>query len=73
MAELRATAPGALPARAADCDAALWTSVIPDPGAPGRHRTLADLPTGPHSPVSHIEWHLDRPAGNPSARCPQRP
>lgn len=45
---------------AAHCDDVLWRDVLPDPAQPGRHRRLADLLAGWWSPLSHIEWHLDR-------------
>jgi predicted DNA-binding transcriptional regulator YafY len=41
----------------------LWTGLVPDPAQPGRHRRLADLLAGLRSPVSHVEWHLDRLSG----------
>jgi hypothetical protein len=45
---------------AADCDDLLWRQTLPDPARPGRHRALADLLAGWWSPLSHVEWHLDR-------------
>jgi biotin operon repressor len=65
---------------AADCPASLWTEPVPEPGLPGRARPLADLLAGWWSPLSHIEWHLDRPAGDLAAepdaglvtQCPLR-
>lgn len=47
---------------AAGCDDALWRRLLPDPAQPGRRRRLADLLAGDSSPLSHIGWHLDRPA-----------
>jgi len=49
---------------AADCPAALWNEPVPEPGLPGRSRPLADLLAGWWSPLSHVEWHLDRPVGD---------
>lgn len=46
---------------ASGCDDLLWRHLLPDPAQPGRHRRLADLIAGWWSPLSHIEWHLDRP------------
>ncbi len=65
---------------AADCPAALWSEPVPEPGLPGRSRPLADLLAGWWSPLSHVEWHLDRPAGDLDAepdaglvaQCPLR-
>jgi hypothetical protein len=45
---------------AADCADLLWRQSLPEPGRPGSHRPLADLLAGWQSPVSHVEWHLDR-------------
>ncbi|MCW2887223.1 MAG: hypothetical protein JWL58_4085 [Streptosporangiaceae bacterium] len=50
---------------AADCPDALWRGTLPEPGRPGEHRPLADLMAGWWSPLSHIEWHLDRLADDP--------
>jgi biotin operon repressor len=47
---------------ATGCDDVLWRQLLPDPAQPGRRRRLADLLAGWWSPLSHIEWHLDRPA-----------
>lgn len=44
----------------ADCDEALWREPVPDPAAGERNRPLADLLAGWWSPISHLEWHLDR-------------
>jgi biotin operon repressor len=49
---------------AAGCPRELWAEPVPEPGLPGRSRPLADLLAGWWSPLSHVEWHLDRPAGN---------
>jgi biotin operon repressor len=49
---------------AADCPAALWNEPVPEPGLPGRSRPLADLMAGWWSPLSHVEWHLDRTDGD---------
>jgi predicted DNA-binding transcriptional regulator YafY len=51
---------------AADCDDALWEEPLPDPARPSRSRPLADLLAGWQSPLAHIEWHLDRLAGEPA-------
>jgi biotin operon repressor len=45
---------------AADCPDVLWHDPVPEPAHPGRRRPLADLLAGWWSPLSHIEWHLDR-------------
>lgn len=39
---------------------ALWSAQIRDPAARNRSRPLADLVAGWWSPISHVEWHLDR-------------
>lgn len=71
---------------AADCPDDLWHDPVPEPGLPGRSRALADLLAGWWSPLSHVEWHLDRladdgpadaePADEPDERlvqqCPLR-
>jgi predicted DNA-binding transcriptional regulator YafY len=57
---------------AADCPAALWSEPVPEPGLPGRSRPLADLLAGWWSPLSHVEWHLDRPAGDRVAEPDER-
>jgi biotin operon repressor len=57
---------------AADCPAALWSEPVPEPGLPGRSRPLADLLAGWWSPLSHVEWHLDRPAGDLDAEPDER-
>jgi hypothetical protein len=49
---------------AADCDIGLWRDLVPEPGLPGRTRPLADLLAGWGSPLSHVEWHLDRLVGD---------
>ncbi|MBE1536429.1 helix-turn-helix transcriptional regulator [Actinomadura algeriensis] len=69
---------------AAGCDDALWAGDLPDPrpyGPPGGPRPLADLLAGPRGPLGHVEWHLDRLAGDAEdgcgvravGRCPLRP
>ncbi|HEX6469665.1 MAG TPA: WYL domain-containing protein [Streptosporangiaceae bacterium] len=45
---------------AAGCPRELWADPVPEPGLPGRSRPLADLLAGWWSPLSHVEWHLDR-------------
>jgi hypothetical protein len=50
---------------AANCADTLWHDTLPEPGRPGEHRRLADLMAGWWSPLSHIEWHLDRLADDP--------
>ena len=50
---------------AADCPPALWSEPVPEPGLPGRSRPLADLLAGWWSPLSHVEWHLDRLTDQP--------
>jgi hypothetical protein len=50
---------------AADCANALWRDTLPEPGRPGEQRPLADLVAGWWSPLSHIEWHLDRLTDDP--------
>jgi biotin operon repressor len=49
----------------ADCPDELWRGTQPEPGRPGEHRPLADLMAGWWSPLSHIEWHLDRLTDDP--------
>ncbi|HEY7485047.1 MAG TPA: WYL domain-containing transcriptional regulator [Streptosporangiaceae bacterium] len=49
---------------AAECPDGLWRDPVPEPGGMGRSRPLADLLAGWWSPLSHTEWHLDRPAGD---------
>ncbi|NKZ08459.1 helix-turn-helix transcriptional regulator [Actinomadura latina] len=58
---------------AACCDDALWEEELPDPrpyGPPGPPRPLADLLAGWRGPLAHIEWHLDRLAGEPAEPPP---
>lgn len=45
---------------AAGCPQARWHDQVPEPGRPGHSRPLADLLAGWWSPLSHVEWHLDR-------------
>jgi biotin operon repressor len=58
---------------AGGCPLGLWSEPAPEPGLPGRARPLADLLAGWWSPLSHVEWHLDRLADDPppAARDPE--
>jgi hypothetical protein len=53
---------------AAGCPHDLWRDPVPEPGRIGRSRPLADLLAGWWSPLSHVEWHLDRPAEDEPGR-----